>query len=105
MNIEILDKCYATVLRLADRIGIDGEAVRNFTVVVSEPVMTVTFRYGDYKHLFTGHSICMRGDKFDFDIGLNIAIARAMRKAHRSDAFAEIVKVAKEIDDLRARHK
>lgn len=87
---ELIEKYYAVIDRLAKRIGIDPEGVYNVDIIVSGPVVAVAFKYKftnwygneTVRHV-TGHAICMRDDTFNFDIGLNIAIARAMRVAYK----------------------
>lgn len=80
----MLGKCYEAIDRLAGRIGIDPLRVHAFEVIATDRVVAVEFKYWISANVavgFAGHAICMRGDSFDMNIGLNIAIARAMRKA------------------------
>lgn len=88
VEITLLGKCYQTVDRLACRIGIDEAAVRGFNVIGTDKVVAVGFKYKDMD--CTGHAICRVGDVFNFDIGLNIAIARAMRAAAYQEYVANV---------------
>lgn len=81
-------KCYHIVDRLAKRIGINASAVHGFNIIGTDKVVAVGFKYKDMD--CTGHAICMRGDVFNFDIGLNIAIARAMRVAAHQEYVANV---------------
>ena len=98
VEITLLGKCYHTIDRLAGRIGIDAGDVCEFDVIETDKVVAVRFKYRN--RACSGHAICKQGDVFNFDIGLNIAIARAMRKAAWSDMFKALCKVAEELDQL-----
>jgi hypothetical protein len=67
-----------SVHELAKRTKIEFPAAVMYDAsIVSNPIVTMRIEYGG--HIGIGHAICGPLDKFDENVGLRIALARAMR--------------------------